>query len=366
MTKAQAAEKANSEESHQRAAQYHAKLRDKASANEDYDLADKHQAAADAHRAAAKAMAKGSTVDEDTAKGISKAANAASKVANVEQKARSKGGFEAEKVKTPQGEFQFAPIGPTKWGDHVVAGAYGLEAIATKIANAPHERPDGTYHDQYHQQVVSQFASFRKALPEGERRAIDEYQGSAYGSMNRTLRKGEDVEVIGKYTLLNVENMTRGLARAPELPMPQIKGPKGMEAESLLTWRGSSMSHFKDAKPGDIITDHGFMSMSTSYHTAQSGFSSDAMMKIHLPKGTRGMYIAGKGGSYTSEYEYEVMVQRGAQFEVLAIHRGDGKSKTVIEVRYVGSKPKKVDEAALRAKYRAKHGHDPDWVATPK
>ena len=179
----------------------------------------------------------------------------------------------------------------------------------------------------WHEKAASEAIAWRQALPESQRHALGNYQGSGYSGINGQLRAGDAMDSK------TINDLTKAIKSAPALP------------RDVWAWRGFRYPDLaRDPvtvleRDGGIIHDNGFVS--TSVHAGRSssfaGSSPDSSVLIHLhiPSGTRAPYLTGSSGN---AYEYEVLLQRDADFKVTKIHKTkDG--FTVLDAEYVGSKP---------------------------
>lgn len=153
-----------------------------------------------------------------------------------------------------------------------------------------------------------------------ERSAVEFYTGSGYRPMNKQLR---EVRGIGsKSTEKQIAAMDSAV-RGHELP------------EDMVLWRGvcgqTGQKYNAETKVGDVIRDNGFISMSTSESFAHSWTDASLVMKVRMPKGTKGIY-AGPGtglSHHLSEKEY--IVNHGVGFEVIRVYQENGNKVIVVE-----------------------------------
>jgi hypothetical protein len=148
-----------------------------------------------------------------------------------------------------------------------------------------------------------------------EQQALDFYTGDGYGPINRSLRHDGDPTVALKGARFKRHadgSMTAGgatktldgaFARAKPLsePVDVIRATRG--------GRGVLSS----VRPGDVITDKGYVSATTSRMIAESRFTADRatsiVMKIHVPAGMRVLHVGAD--------EHEVVLPHGTRFRVL-------------------------------------------------
>ena len=112
-----------------------------------------------------------------------------------------------------------------------------------------------------------------KHLVGEQREVFDNYIKSGYRDMNSYLRTGEfaNASTPGQTKVLaNVFDQNRGV---------RLENP-------IVTWRGvegSFANQVRALKPGDVLTDAGFGSMSTNSRV--SGMFGNTMFKIEVPRG---------------------------------------------------------------------------------
>jgi hypothetical protein len=95
---------------------------------------------------------------------------------------------------------------------------------------------------------------------------------------------------------------------------------------AITVFRGANGAHFKDTKPGDTLTDKGYMSASLAERIAR-GFQhgEPTNITITVPKGMKVLNINGARNNYNAEEE--VIFPRGTRFRVesvISVEHGDG------------------------------------------
>lgn len=180
----------------------------------------------------------------------------------------------------------------------------------------------------WHAEMAPAATAWRATLPKAEASALSSYQGSGYSRMNRQLRTGAIEDRIA------LERLTRVVKKAPPLP------------RDVWVWRGFRYAELaRDPvgllqRKGRVLQDQGFVS--TSIHSGRAlsfaGSDSESSVLVHLklPAGTRTPYLTGSAGG---AYEYELLLQREAEFRVTKVYKTkDG--FTVLDAEHTGSKPK--------------------------
>lgn len=93
------------------------------------------------------------------------------------------------------------------------------------------------------------------------------------------------------------------------------------DGQPLITYRTAGIPHAKNFKPGDVITEPGFMSTSSARKGAEDftafGKGRD-LYEIELPPGTRAVDINEVSGSAYAR-EREVLLPRGSRMEVISV-----------------------------------------------
>lgn len=139
------------------------------------------------------------------------------------------------------------------------------------------------------------YREWNVGLPPEQQLALSRYTQGGHGSMNGTLRRGED---HGADTQTNIDNLTLALASAP--PTPHTIVSRGT------TMTGDTLAAMSTLQAGDTFTDKGFGS------TALAGeWGGNVRMRITLPEGLRGA-----GYPLYANDEQEMLLQRGMQYSV--------------------------------------------------
>jgi hypothetical protein len=139
-----------------------------------------------------------------------------------------------------------------------------------------------------------------------ETEALKYYTGSAYSEINGALR--------------GLKSETAKAAKAIEQISSGIS--KSTISDNIVAWRGATLRNFTQGKllsglpvekwVGEVISDKAFVSSSLLRDRAFSG--KEVFMEILTPKGSSGAYL--KDVSQFSS-EYELLFQKGSQFQIL-------------------------------------------------
>lgn len=152
-----------------------------------------------------------------------------------------------------------------------------------------------------------------------ERKALSYYTGSGYQEINSQLRKpGELGDASTEQRIAEIDAVFEKIDGLPE---------------DMVLWRGvngSAAAKYAGAQVGHVIRDNGFQSTSVSSSMADGW--GELILKIKLPKGTKGLYV-GPGMDISSHSsEQELILRRGIAFRVLAVRQWQGGSKKELVV----------------------------------
>ncbi len=159
------------------------------------------------------------------------------------------------------------------------------------------------------------------AWKDKERSAVGYYKGSGYQGINGALRDSK-----GQTNNERITAMDRVLQRN-RLPTDKAFY-RGLKDKSLA-------KGFDKMKPGDIVVDHGFTSVSTERKIAYSfgAGNNGVRMKVYAKKGARGLTLdkyysggnkPGIGNTY-KDHEAETILHRGAKLMFRGIKRKKAK-----------------------------------------
>lgn len=163
-------------------------------------------------------------------------------------------------------------------------------------------------------------------ITEDEHMAIDEYTGSDYYEMNRSLRDGEDPLLIDRLEVAK-KHMDSFLEKAPKFVGETYRG---IEFTSL-----ASYNQFASRiKEGMIVADKAYLSTTSSEDVSNKFAKLSYQVKITI-KGKSGVYL----GTLSSEDEDEVLFRRNSKFKVSKL------SEQYYEHDTKNNKYKKVDKS---------------------
>jgi hypothetical protein len=166
---------------------------------------------------------------------------------------------------------------------------------------------------------------FREAknISEEEQEAIDAYFGTAFGIINRHLRKMDSSEQAEKY-IKNIDSvMKRYKIRNKVVYRGVRKDVSGDNFNKLYT-----------LKINDIYTDKGYLSTTPNYESAVLWSSGDIILKLNL-KSPRGI-IRSEFASRRSN-EDEILLDRNIKFKVIDKYYKEhyGHNVLILEMRMI-------------------------------
>lgn len=185
---------------------------------------------------------------------------------------------------------------------------------------------------------------------EAEQKLLNQYGEDCIESLSH-YKKGCDQEInqglrLGKAdsdTIKMIEDIDKSFEKA---------APSANETTLYRGVRIRQNSKFAEVlnnlKVGDTLVEDGYMSTTTdlniarSFENGENGF----MFEIKMPKGSKTINVEDFTGTEIFKKnagnirdEAEVLLQRGSNFKVASIEKGEG-SATKIKLEYVGNKPK--------------------------
>lgn len=159
------------------------------------------------------------------------------------------------------------------------------------------------------------------ALTDTERKAINAYTGSWYKWINRYLRGVSDVinddirstidnlsSALSKTSISENVTVSRGIG--DENAMSNLLGISSSDFEALLADNPNNLA-------GMVMKDSGFMSTTVNSRVT-STFSSKFELRLNVPEGTQGAYIAPLSGLV---HEHELLLDKGTSFVVDSVKK---------------------------------------------
>lgn len=149
----------------------------------------------------------------------------------------------------------------------------------------------------------------RNLSPQHEK-AIETYTGTGHHNINAGLRstKGDPSGISNKKLAAHVPHLDSITSQ-----------PTG---HSFHVYRGASKEVLRHLKTGSSFTDHGYTSTSLDpdigrdfahHERDENGDGHHHILKIHVPAGTKGHYVAPHSNS---SYENEFLIHRGTTYQV--------------------------------------------------
>jgi hypothetical protein len=219
-----------------------------------------------------------------------------------------------------------------------------VEHHPKKVEEKTFEKPEdhhsyGNSSDHQHPDHLRQFAAHDRSIKGVKRESLEHYKGSGYRGINRHLRTGvADAWENPHETKKHIKNLDHITSHQTEHP---IHVYRGIDHEH---------SNFHKLKPGDSFTDHGFTSTSHKHGVAK-GFTSSTehVMKIHLPKGTKAHHLDHSNG-HSNAGEGEILLHRGTKFHVT--HHSKDENSGVHYVHVTAVSPTSTKEAGHQHEFK--------------
>jgi len=144
-------------------------------------------------------------------------------------------------------------------------------------------------------------------LTSAQESAIRQYTGSSYDNMNAALRLGN----TNSSSWAKAQTMVKAFKKAAvEIP------------EGTIIWRGLSVGQsIYESVTGGIIQDGSFNSASYGERPRGPGASSPTWLRIHIPKGVKGLNVTSI--SNYGEQEHEIVIQNNVKYAVLKVEKHD-------------------------------------------
>jgi hypothetical protein len=167
--------------------------------------------------------------------------------------------------------------------------------------------------------VKNQGGSGAASLTSIQRQAVSHYTGSGYGPMNTQTRTPRHVGTVA------VEKQI--------VAMDGAIGATGGVPEDLVLWRGvngkTATEYQQNAQKGGVIRDNGFTSTSVRRLMAEGW--GELLLKMRVPKGTKGIYVGPGTGLSSHSGEQEFILKRGTAWEVVDVREEGSKKVLVVE-----------------------------------
>lgn len=160
----------------------------------------------------------------------------------------------------------------------------------------------------------SSYGQWQKSLSSDEKEAISAYAGSYYQDINDHLRGIVDLSADKNIPTI-VKDLDSAISKFPlNKDITVFRGVNIDAVENLL--KENKISKYSDLV-GKTYKDNGYMSTSAIKNIEQFG-SKKVQMELQIPKGIgKGAYINELSG-FTDE-EYEFLLKRGSEFEILEV-----------------------------------------------
>lgn len=205
---------------------------------------------------------------------------------------------------------------------------------------------DAAYH-----YLGEKFEKMWNSMTPSERNQLSDYTGNGFSKYNKPLRglshsgwkgfgfaKGvtEITNAIDKCVWDEDMWIQRGIADSKMFRLPG--------SDSLHTIGEMSDGQFQSLV-GMTFVDNGFMSCGAGKNT---GFINQIIFNFYCPKGTKGAYMNTKG-HYTHSNENEMILQRGYEYRITKVQKGNGRTYIDCDVILGSDKNKVTDMNQLDA-----------------
>jgi hypothetical protein len=171
--------------------------------------------------------------------------------------------------------------------------------------------------DRLNRHMDAQYGAWMANADADELEAVRHYKGAGYSMMNAYLRgrrSGGQLYMRDRYVdVADVVPLVDDAIASSEVPFDAMvfRGTRFLP--------GEVRAEFANIKPGDILTDGGFVSTTTDYDTMANfaGKSPESyLMQIYVPKGTNGLAL---DAVTNAPKEHEIVLPRGTSFLVRAV-----------------------------------------------
>lgn len=136
---------------------------------------------------------------------------------------------------------------------------------------------------------------YRAALTQGQKKALDSYQGSGYGTINGALRA--DYHATSEH-IKNLDTALAGITIEHDVSVV-----RNIQSTTLATLAKKMV--------GRVVEDPAYMS--TSLHGG-FGSGSNVQLRLNVPKGTRGTFLSTDGSVHSGENE--ILLPRRTQYRI--------------------------------------------------
>ena len=153
-------------------------------------------------------------------------------------------------------------------------------------------------------------AGHAKNVPAEEKSAISYFKGSGYVPMNSAVRTPGALATASPDVQAHVKHLDSLMGRPESVVGSDIVLSRKISAHA----HSPETSHYLNVQPGEVVTDTGYGSTSTSPHT----WSGNYHLQLHAPKETKGVWAQAYTSSNSSEHEFTL--PRNHQYRIIAVH----------------------------------------------
>lgn len=172
----------------------------------------------------------------------------------------------------------------------------------------------GVSADQANSSLRNSFDAWRASVTADERNSLVAYKATDYSKINKVARGTQEATPA---ITRHIDNLDSALDRS-------------VLEDDMRLYRGFGTRTQRDewinARPGQVITDPGFVSTTYKADKSFGGGTTPYQFKIEIlaPKGTRGLYIDPYGSDDQTSAEGEVLLPRGMSFLVRQVKKVRG------------------------------------------
>lgn len=199
-----------------------------------------------------------------------------------------------------------------------------FQGSAAVAAAKRHEPLTGEYGEISHQKMATHYSQFNgpHGITDDERAKLHAYQGSTYTVLNAYLRgKPPPPSMMGADGNWRPESKAQVAALANPMKSA-IK--KAYTPDNLVVYRGMRLPDYPDKLVGKTLMDKAFQSTSLDRSVAGDFAAKKepppaGIVRIKVPKGTRGVYMDGL--PFMEQGEQELLLPPGGGFKVIGVDK---------------------------------------------
>ena len=187
-----------------------------------------------------------------------------------------------------------------------------IEYKKIEIERGPYDtKATITEGEKEYNNLVEESDKLFNTLPDDQLKALEDYIGSEYKTINELSRAGKDNSTI----------------KSLEKAINQFK-----IKDDIIVYRGTNGKYYDNLKQNSEFTSNMFYSTSLNEGWARSfAIDVDTVLEIKVPKKSSGFYI----GNHSGRNEYELLLNRNTKFKVIGSRIEKGVGIGGIDLRYI-------------------------------